>query len=396
MNKYNNKWPYYSSDEVKAVSDVLSSGKVNYWTGTHCRNFESEFSAWCGVTYSVALANGTVAIDLALKALNVGDGDEVIVTPRSFIASVSSIVNSGATPIFCDVDMNSGNIDINEIKKLLTNKTKAIICVHLAGWPCDMDPIMALANEHNFFVIEDCAQAHGAVYKSKMVGSIGHIGCWSFCQDKIMSTGGEGGMVTTNDHFLWEKMWSYKDHGKNFNSTNNHQKINGFRWVHDSFGTNWRMTEMQAAIGRLQLKKVSKWTMARNKNANSIIDTLSKYPLVRVPQIDLEEFPGSIHAYYKLYAYINQEFLSIEWSRDLIVNQINEITGLCFHGSCPEIYLEKAFDGTNFKPHNRLSNAKKLGEASLMFLVHPTLSEAAINNLKKTIDLVFSKALRVI
>ena len=155
-------WPSFTDEEAKAVSQVLLSNKVNYWTGTVCREFEKEFASWTGTKYAVALSNGTLALDVALKALNIGHGDEVIVTPRTFIASVSCVVNAGATPVFADVEIDSGNLSATTISKVLTPRTKAVICVHLAGWPCDMDPIMALAKRHQFKVIEDCAQAHSA------------------------------------------------------------------------------------------------------------------------------------------------------------------------------------------------------------------------------------------
>lgn len=236
---------------------VLQSNQVNYWTGIECREFEKEFAAWVGVPHAVALANGTLALDIALKALGIGSGDEVIVTPRTFIASVSCVVNAGATPVFADVDPDSGNVSAATIARVLSPRTRAVICVHLAGWPCDMDPIMELATANGFYVIEDCAQAHGARYKGRSVGAIGHIGAWSFCQDKIMSTGGEGGMVTTNDVALARAMWEYKDHGKSYEAVFERQHPPGFRWLHESFGTNWRMLEMQAAIGRIQLRRMT-------------------------------------------------------------------------------------------------------------------------------------------
>ena len=255
LNTNFSQWPLFTKEEADAVRDVILSNKVNYWTGNECREFEKEFSIWSNSKYSVAVANGTLALDAALNSLDICEGDEVVVTSRSFIASVSSIVNSRAVPVFADIDPNSQNISAESIKSVISSKTKAIICVHLAGWPCDMDAIMNLANEFDLFVIEDCAQAHGAKYKDKPVGSIGHIGCWSFCQDKIMTTGGEGGMVTTNHKSLWEKIWSYKDHGKSYDAVYERNHPEGFRWLHESFGTNGRMTEMQAVIGRIQLKK---------------------------------------------------------------------------------------------------------------------------------------------
>ena len=192
-------WPSFTVEEADAARAVLLSNKVNYWTGTECRNFETEFAAWCGTAHAVALANGTLALDVALKALGIGPGDEVVVTPRTFMASISCVVTAGATPVFADVDPDSGNLTAATIAAVLTPRTRAVIVVHLAGWPCDMDPIMALADQHGLKVIEDCAQAHGARYKGRSVGCMGHVGAWSFCQDKIMTTGGEGGMVTTND-----------------------------------------------------------------------------------------------------------------------------------------------------------------------------------------------------
>lgn len=357
-------WPNFTEEEGEAVKRVLLSNKVNYWTGQECREFEKEFAEFVGTKYSVAVANGTVALDLAMLAVGIGKGDEVIVTSRTFIASVSSIINSGATPIFADVDLDSQNITPETIKPLINTKTKAIVCVHLAGWPCEMDGIMALAKDHNLFVIEDCAQAHGAKYKGKSVGSIGHIGAWSFCQDKIMSTGGEGGMVTTNDVDLWKKIWSYKDHGKSYDAVYNKKHPSGFRWLHENFGTNWRMTEIQAVLGRIQLKRLPDWHKQRLENAMYIWNEAKKVNWLRVPDI-----PNHIeHAAYKAYVFIKDES---KITRDSVLNSFNDNGIPCFTGSCSEVYLEKAFQSTNFIPATRLKNAFKLGESSLMFLVHP-------------------------
>ena len=398
-------WPSYTDDDKSAVSSILSKGEVNYWTGTECRQLESEFAKWNGSSYAVALANGTIALDLALKSLGIGAGDEVIVTPRTFIASVSCIVNAGAIPIFADVDQDSGNITAETISKILTPKTKAIICVHLAGWPCDMDPIMELAKVHDLKVIEDCAQAHGAIYKGRSVGSIGHIGAWSFCQDKIMSTGGEGGMVTTSYQELWSKMWSYKDHGKSYEAVYEKEHPPGFRWVHESFGTNFRMIEIQAAIGRIQLRKMTDWTSKRNANAKQILLAAGQFSgesgIIRAPQFQCQSCTSAdkehcsstcVHAHYKCYVYVQPQNLAIGWSRDRIIEEITARGVPCFQGSCSEVYLEKAFDGTGFRPANRLPVAKELGETSLMFLVHPTLTEAEITKTCNVIKEVFSLA----
>ena len=260
-------WPFFASDEINAVKEVLLSNKVNYWTGSECVNFEKEFANYCNTLYAVALSNGSVALELALKSMGVGPGDEVIVTARTFVASVSSILLVGATPIFVDLDKDSQNISIESIKPAITDKTSAIICVHLAGWPCEMDSIMELADSNGIFVIEDCSQAHGANYKGRPVGSIGHVGTWSFCQDKILTSGGEGGMITTNNENIWKYIWSFKDHGKSYEEVHKPKKSNGFQWLHESIGSNYRMTEMQGAIGRIQLRKLPLWNDIRTKNA---------------------------------------------------------------------------------------------------------------------------------
>ena len=376
-------WPSFTSEEANAVKNVLLSNKVNYWTGNECREFEKEFAVWSNSKYAIALGNGTLALDSAFKALDIGIGDEVIVTARTYIASVTSIVNAGAIPIFADVDLNSQNITPESIRSKITKKTKAIVCVHLAGWPCEMDGIMDLANEFNLYVIEDCSQAHGAMYKNKPVGSIGNIGCWSFCQDKIMTTGGEGGMVTTNDKSLWSKMWSYKDHGKSYEAVYERKHPEGFRWVNESFGTNWRMTEMQGAIGRIQLKRMPDWHAKRSANANEIWNTSKQCKGLRVPNI-----PDYIkHAVYKCYVFVELKKLKNGWDRDKIIKELNILGVPCYSGVCPEVYLEKAFDNTGLRPKERLVNTKELGESSLMFLVHPTLTK---NEIKQTCDAIIS------
>lgn len=367
-------WPSFSDEEADAVRDVILSNKVNYWTGRECREFEAEFATWGGTRYAIALTNGTVALDVALKALGIGNGDEVVVTPRTFLASVSSIVNAGAVPVFADVDRDSQNITAESIRAVLTPRTRAVICVHLAGWPCDMDPIMALAAEHDLKVIEDCAQAHGAYYKGRPVGSIGHVGAWSFCQDKIMTTGGEGGMVTTNERELWSKMWSFKDHGKSWEAVYEREHPPGFRWLHESFGTNWRMMEVQAVIGRIQLQRMPAWHKSRTANIERIWSAAAKLPGLRVPKVPAD----SVHAAYKCYVFVEPQLLKEGWTRDRVLEEISAQGVPCFSGSCSEVYLEKAFDGTGWRPRERLPVARELGETSMMFMVHPTLTSVEI------------------
>ncbi|PMG94744.1 DegT/DnrJ/EryC1/StrS family aminotransferase [Vibrio breoganii] len=381
-------WPSFTEEEVNAVSKVLLSNKVNYWTGDECRQFEDEFAQWAGCNHAIALANGTLALDVALKALGVGRGDEVITTPRTFLASASSIVTCGATPVFADVDLNSQAITADSIEHVLTPRTKAVIVVHLAGMPADMDPIMELAKAHDLFVIEDCAQAHGAIYKGRTVGTLGHIGAWSFCQDKIMTTGGEGGMITTNDDELWSKMWSYKDHGKSYDAVYVKEHPPGFRWLHESFGTNWRMTEMQGAIGRIQLSRLSDWTKKRQRNARIIDDAVQDLSVVR--RVEVPE--DMVHAEYKHYLFVRPENLADGWTRDRIVEEITRHNVPAFQGSCSEVYLERAFDDTGWRPKQRLVNAVELGETSLMFLVHPTITLEQIEHCATIIRKVLVQA----
>jgi len=374
-------WPSYTQEEADAVSRVLLSNRVNYWTGQECREFEREFAEFAGTDYAVAVANGTVALDLALKGLGVGVGDEVIVTSRTFLASVTCIVNAGAWPIFADVDPDSQNISADSVGALINENTKAVVAVHLAGWPCDMDSLNDLACLHGLSVIEDCAQAHGATYKGKPVGSLGHVAAWSFCQDKIMTTGGEGGMVTTNDRELWSRMWSYKDHGKSWEAVYEREHPPGFRWLHESFGTNWRMTEMQAAIGRIQLRHMPYWNEQRRVNCEAIWQVARGCKGLRVPNVP--EDTG--HGGYKCYVFVEPKALKAAWDRDKVLSEIASAGVPCFSGSCSEVYYEKAIQDAGMGPKSRLPVARELGETSLMFLVHPTLT---VDEMKLTCDVL--------
>lgn len=381
-------WPHYDEDEIIAVENVLRSGKVNYWTGTEARRFEEEFAATVSCRKALALANGTVALELAMRTLDLKSGDEVIVTPRTFIASASAAVVQGMKPVFADVDYESGNITAETIHRVLTPRTKGIVAVHLGGWPCDMDPIIELARKHELKVIEDCAQCHGATYKGRLCGSLGDIAAWSFCQDKIMTTGGEGGMLTLNDEQQWEKAWSFKDHGKSYDAVYRRTVPDGYRWLHEDFGTNWRMTEIQAAIGRVQLRKLPQWTAARRRNAAILMERFSKISLLRVP------VPGSGfgHAFYKLHVFIRPELLKDGWTRDRILAACRDRGIPCLNGICGEIYREKAFSKAGLQPKERLPVARKLGETSLMFMVHPTLSEMDMHDLADRMEQVIAMA----
>ena len=382
-------WPYFEPDEIDAATRVLQSGKVNYWTGEEGRQFEEEFAVQAGCKYGVAVANGTVALELALYALGIGSGDEVIVPSRTFIASASCAVMRGAKPVLADVARNSQNLTAETILPLISARTKAIIAVHLGGWPCDMDPILALAREKGLRVIEDCAQCHGATYKSRPVGSFGDVAAFSFCQDKIMTTGGEGGMLTTSDGTLWRRAWSFKDHGKDYDAVYNRKHPPGFRWLHKSFGTNWRMTEMQSALGRILLRKLPEFVGKRRKNADILTKNLATIPALRVTVPP----PEIRHSYYKYYAFVRPECLKSGWDRDRIIAAINAEGIPCFSGSCSEIYLEKAFRA-EWRPLKRLKIARELGETSLMFMVHPTLSEKDMLDTFNVVEKIFCAAVK--
>jgi dTDP-4-amino-4,6-dideoxygalactose transaminase len=383
------EWPCFTQDEIDAATRVLTSGKVNYWTGQEGRLFEAEFAAFAGCKHAIALANGSVALECALKALGVGPGDEVITASRTFIASASCAVMVGARPVIADVDRGSQNITAETVRKVLTPRTKAIIAVHLAGWPCEMDGILDLARERGIKVVEDCAQAHGATYKGRPVGSLGDVAAFSFCQDKIMTTAGEGGMVTTNSTELWNTMWSLKDHGKSYDAVYHREHPAGFRWLHESFGTNWRLTEIQSAIGRLQLRKLPRWVEMRREHADRLTECISELPGLQVTRPP--EYIG--HAYYKYYAFVRPEALRAGWSRDRILEEITARGIPCFSGSCSEIYLEKAFP-VEWRPESRLPVARELGETSLMFQVHPTLKDEDMVRTCDVVNQVMLKASR--
>jgi dTDP-4-amino-4,6-dideoxygalactose transaminase len=368
-------WPFFDDELIEAASKVLRSNKVNYWTGEECKLFEREYAEAIGARHAIALTNGTVALELALYGLGIGPGDEVIVPSRTFIASASCAVMRGAKPVVADVDRDSQTLTVDTIRAAMTHRTKAIVAVHLAGWPCDMDPIMSLARTYGIKVIEDCAQSHHAMYKGRHVGTIGDVGAFSFCQDKIMTTGGEGGLMTTNDRALWDKCWSFKDHGKSQQAMQKPHEPHLFRWLHAQFGTNWRLTEVQAAMGRIMLRRLPEWVEARRKNAATLTKSLSQIPSLRIP-----EAPATMsHAYYKYYAFVRHEVLAPGWSRDRIIKSLQAEGIPCGPGSCSEIYLENAFGAAGFRPAKRLPIAQELGESSLMFVVHPTLTDTEIH-----------------
>ena len=386
-------WPFYEADEVAAATQTLVSGKVNYWTGELGKLFEIEYAKSVGKKYGIALSNGTVALELALRVLGVKAGDEVIVTSRSYVASASCVLLLGATPIFADVDFDSGNISVESIASLITDKTKAIIPVHIGGLPCDMVAIMALANQHNLKVVEDCAQAHGAFVAGKPVGAWGHASIFSFCQDKIISTGGEGGMLLLDDKQAYKNAWAYKDIGRSYDAVFHKDHPAGFRWLTESAGSNLRMTEFQAAIGLKQLTKLPTWITKRNDHANLVIDVLKQFRF-----LDVSVFNGdkdNINAYYRVYAKIKPGFddwvINTKSLRDFVINQMEEEGVPCFSGACSEIYREKLFQEQGLTPQQRLPNARYYSEQALCFLAHHTITDQEMTVITGKINTALTK-----
>jgi dTDP-4-amino-4,6-dideoxygalactose transaminase len=385
----------YNKNQIKAVSEVLKRNKTNYWTGLECKKFEKEFSKYHNTKYSIAVSNGSIALELGLKALNLKNGDEVIVTPRSFIISASCVVNLGLKPVFADVDKN-GNLDIKEISKVYNKRVKAIIIVHLNGMPCELNPIVKFAKKNKVFLIEDCAQSHGAKYKGKPVGSFGDVATWSFCQDKIISTGGEGGMISTNNKKIWKKCWSLKDHGKDFNKVFFKKFKTGYKWLHDHLGSNYRMTEMQASIGRIQLKELDNQIKKRNQIVKLYIKHLDKYFKeynffyklnFKCSGCDHANCQKCVHAFYRF----NLVIKSKKIKQLKLINDFNKNNIKCLVGACPEIYREKIFKKSKFSPKKRLPNAKFIGQRSITFPINPYISLKIIKKDIKIIDKILSE-----
>ena len=369
-------WPIVSKNEIKIINQVLSSNNLNYWTGKNCTRFEKNFSKLFNIKYSISLANGSVGLDIALKALNLKKNSEVIVTPRSYISSVTSVVNQNLKPVFADIDPNSQNIEANTIEKKITKKTKALVVVHLAGMPANMRNIIKIARKNKLKIIEDCSQAHGAMIDNKFVGSFGDISVWSFCNDKILNTLGEGGVVATRKFKYYKKMWSLKDCGKNYLKLRNRKKKTRFRWVHDTEGTNLRMTEVQAAVGSYQLTQLKKWVKMRNLNAKKILNTVHKFKSIKVQKIPKNFY----HSYYRLYINLNFDYIKKNFNRDKVIYFLNKKGIFCDVGSCPEIYKEKYIISKKFGLKKSLKFANLIGNSCISFKVHPNIYIKDLNS----------------
>lgn len=383
-------WPNYSNYEANLVKKIIQSNKVNYWSGKTCKIFEEKFSKFHSLKYAVSVMNGSVALEVALKSIGLKKKDEVIVTSKSFIISASAVLNLGATPVFSDIQSESGNIDPEHIQKLITKKTKAIIVVHLAGWPCEMGKILNLSKKFKIKIIEDCSQAHGAKLDKKYVGSFGDLSIWSFCNDKIMTTGGEGGMIATNNKEYYKKANSYKDHGKNFEKIKNNKKKIGFQYVHDDLGTNYRMTSMQGALGIYQLGKLDNWV---SKRFNFYKYMLSK--LVNIDGIKLPNIPKNItHATYRMYIQLDFSKLKKNINIRQVIKMIRDEGTPCSTGACSEIYNELVFKKYFKGSFKRFKNAKLSDETSIAFFVNPFTKKKEINFMINSLKKVILKITR--
>ena len=371
-----NSWPTYSKNEIKIINKIVKSGKVNYWTGKYCSIFENYFKKKFNLNYTVSIANGSVALDAALSILKLKKNDEVLVTSRSYITTASCIQKTPAKIKFVDVNLNNQNICLNDLKKKINNNTKLVICVHLAGWPCDINKIKKIIGKRKILILEDCAQAHGAKINGKYVGSIGDISTWSFCNDKIISTLGEGGMIACKNKNIYKKLWSYKDCGRNYDKIFNSKKKNNklFKWIHDYDGTNLRMTEVQAAVGIEQLKNLEKMTNLRERNLKYIYTRIQKSEIVYSPIL-----PKNIkHSAYRCYLFCKNYSI-----RNRFIEYLNKNGIDANQGSCPEIYKEKRF---NLKNKIVLKNANKLGRIAVSLPSHHLLSVRDLSNIVRTIN----------
>jgi dTDP-4-amino-4,6-dideoxygalactose transaminase len=382
-------WPNYSRNLILKVNKVLKSGKINYTTGPYGKKFEKNFSKFVGNKYSVAICNGTVALEVAIKSLKLPKNSEIIVTARSFFSSAACIVNTGYTPIFADVDLSTQNISIENIKKKLSKKTKAIICVHLAGLPCEMNDISKLAKEKKLKIIEDCSQAHGASIDNRQVGRFSDVATWSFCNDKIISTLGEGGMISTNNKKIYNICKEYINHGTSNVQTKNSEK---FVYNKNSFGTNLRITEIQSIAGIEQLKDLKKIQKIREKISYNYFNIISRYRNF----INCYMPPKNIKsAWYRFYFFLNPSIKNCQKVRFKIIESLKKNDVKCFTGSCPEIYLEKAFKKSKYPNVNRLKNCKILGETSIALDVNHTLESYNHKKNLLRLNLILKKNLKI-
>ncbi len=383
------EWPNFNNNLISKVVNVIKSGEINYTFGNQGKEFEKKFSKFIGNKYSIAVCNGTAALEVAIKSLDFPKNSKIMVPARSFFSSASCIVNTGHIPVFVDIDPFTQNISIKDLKKKINDNIKAIICVHLGGLPCDMKNIKNLAKKKNIKIIEDCSQAHGASINNKQVGSFGEVATWSFCTDKIISTLGEGGMISTNKKKIYEYCKRYINHGTALSKRNTSEK---FIYNKDIFGTNLRITEIQSVAGIEQLKDIKKIQKKREKIAKDyfkIFLMYENYLKCYMPNKNVKS------AWYRFYFFVNPKVKYNQKIRFKIIKFFKENDIKCFTGACPEIYLEKSFKNLENIKFKRLENCKLLGSTSLALDINHTLSNYEHNNnllkIKNTLKKIYGQ-----
>ncbi len=342
-------WPQFASETFEELSIPLKEGKVNYWTGTRGMQFEEMFAKWLGAKMAISCTNGTAALHIALSALNIGPGDEVIVPSYSFIASSFSVVQAGAIPVFADVT-DDHTISPYCIEDLITPRTRAIIVVHLYGVVADMGPILEIAKKYNLKVIEDCAQCIGGEYKGIKAGTVGDVGCFSFCQSKHFTTGGEGGMVVTNDEETGWECRSFRDHGYDVKLRMNMLALEEkLPYIHRRVGFNYRMTEIQSLIGINELKRFDSWNLARRfKYAKMYDEAFKGLNGIKAIPVNTDERKNS-YWWYPILIDCNV----LDCDAPTIVKELMAASIPCYGIQWPEAYEEKAY-----KEHNGFGKVK--------------------------------------
>ena len=372
----NNFWPKFTDKEINLVKKILKSGKINQWTGNYNKLFSNAFKKSVRQKYAIPICNGSLALDLAVRSLNLKPFSQILVTSRSFVATAKCITNNHHHPIFLDESSEYSGICLKDLKKKFNKKVKAIICAHIGGYPNKIDEIKSFAKEKNIFLIEDCSQSHGGNYKNKPLGSFSDISVWSFCQDKIISTGGEGGMITTNNKKIYEYCNQFKDHGKNFNKMNNKKYKYSFKYLHDFNGTNLRLTEIQCAMGLIQLSNLKKNLITRRKFVKELLLVLQNYKYIKImPYSKINDC-----SWYRLYFTIN--FKKIKKTREEVLALLNSNRITSNSGTCCELYKEKIFK--NFKTTEK-KYCNYLAKNSIALVIHPFLNKKEIIFFKKKI-----------
>lgn len=334
------KWPWFTEDIIRAAMEPLRTGEVNYWTGELGRKFEKEWANWNGSKYGVLTSSGTSALHTAVAALGIGPGDEVIVPSYTFIATAFCVLQAGAIPVFADVRRNDHCIDPKSIEEKITDRTKAIIPVHLYGNVCEMNEIMRIARKNDLFVIEDAAEAHGAMYKGNKVGTIGNAGCFSFCQNKTFTTGGEGGAVITDDEELYWQCMSFRDHGFDAKKRLSLLELEGtLHYIHVRVGYNYRMTEMQAAIGLAEMKRLDNWNLPRRRrNGEILIKELREVPQVLYLPVHNSE---KVNGFYVFPIVVDIDNMKID--KNKLIEALVAEGVPAWRSFWPQSYTERAF-----------------------------------------------------